>query len=309
MRQAGRYLPEYQKIRSKHKNFMQFCEEIEDVVNVTMQPIKRFDLDAAIIFSDILVIPKALGYNVEFIESKGPQISGNIKYRNVQLSESLSTCYKSIKIVRNELPKDKALIGFAGAPWTLACYIFGKEKNYQNVKRMAYNKDIEFEEVFDILTEKVYEHLANQINNGADVVKIFDSWAGILDETHVKKLSFEPIWKIYNKLKLNFPSVPIIIFSKDTASHSMPFNPDCLAISYSENINMISTFLPKEIVLQGNLDPTLLEINDKNIIKSEVKKILDHMQHRKHIFNLGHGINPSANIKNIEYLIDCIRGA
>jgi len=308
MRQAGRYLPEYQKIRSKYDDFMSLCNSVEDIVEVTLQPITRFDLDAAIIFSDILVIPQALGYKVEFKKNHGPQISGDIKDKEVNLSEKLKNCYQSINITRDKLAKKKALIGFSGAPWTLACYIFGKEKNYNDVKGLAYNKDKEFFEVFRVLTEKVYEHLRNQILNGADLVKIFDSWAGVLDSYHIEKLSFTPIKQIYHRLKEEFPATPIIIFSKDTATHNMGFNPDGLAFSYSENTELVLEKTDKDMCLQGNLDPIYLEIEDQDLVKNQVYKIMSSMKQRKHIFNLGHGINPRAKIENIEYVIDLVRG-
>jgi len=307
MRQAGRYLPEYMKIRSKYQNFMEFCDAVEDVVEVTLQPMKRFDLDAAIIFSDILVIPKALGYKVEFIENKGPIISGEMIEPRANMLEKSANTYEALKKVRKNLPKEKALIGFAGAPWTLACYIFGKEKGFNDVKRLAYGGDKEFNEVFEILTEKTYEHLRNQIKSGADLVKIFDSWAGVLDQTNIQKLSFTPIEIIYKKLKSEFPEVPVIVFSKGCASHSMNFSPDGLAVSYSENLEEVVKRANSELVIQGNLDPILLEIDNFDLIKQEVEKILSLMKNRKHIFNLGHGINPQAKIENINYIIECVR--
>ena len=269
MRQAGRYLPEYQKIRKKYSSFMEFCSAIEDVVEVTLQPLDRFDLDAAIIFSDILVIPQAMGYQVEFIESIGPKISGRHSKQDANLEEKLSSTYEAIKLVRKKLPKDKALIGFAGAPWTLACYIFSAEKNFQNVKRLAYNQDKDFQMVFEVLVEKTYQHLANQIRSGADAVKIFDSWAGILDQTHIERLSFKPIETIYKKLKGEFPETPIIVFSKGCASHKLSYNPDCLAVSYNENLEQVASKVSKKVVIQGNLDPTLLETENKELIKKE----------------------------------------
>ena len=307
MRQAGRYLPEYQKIRSGYKNFMEFCDAVEDVVEVTLQPLQRFDLDAAIIFSDILVIPKALGYQVEFIESKGPSISGKLTEPKASLLDKVANTYLAIEKVKDQLPSDKALIGFAGAPWTLACYIFGKEKGFSDVKRLAYGEDREFEKVFEVLTEKVYEHLRNQIKSGADVVKIFDSWAGILDQNHINKLSFYPLEFIYKKLKREFPRVPIIIFPKGCASHKLNFSPDGLAVSYSENFEEVIKNTDPEIVIQGNLDPTLLEVDNYSLIKSEVEKILGLMKSKKHIFNLGHGITPQAKIENIKFVIECVR--
>jgi uroporphyrinogen decarboxylase len=310
MRQAGRYLPEYQKVRKKFPNFMEFCNSTPEIVEVTLQPIDRFNLDAAIIFSDILVIPKAIGYKVEFLENHGPIISGSASKKSAELREELSNTYESISLTRKELHKDKSLIGFAGAPWTLACYIFNdkKSKDYYNVKRLAYNKAPEFTDIFEVLKVKVYEHLKNQIESGANCVKIFDSMAGNLDSMFFQELSAQPIYEICTKLKKDHPNIPIIVFPKDKANHALGFEPDCLAISYSENMSKIMQDLDTNITLQGNLDPLYLELKDKDLIKQEVYKILRLMKNRKHIFNLGHGINPTARIENIEYVIDIIRG-
>ena len=309
MRQAGRYLPQYQKVRAKYTDFMEFCNAVEDIVEVTLQPIKQFDLDAAIIFSDILVIPQALGYKVEFTKDHGPAISGNLQNEKVDLEQKLANTYESIRQVREKLSADKALIGFSGAPWTLACYIFGdkKIKNYYDVKKLAYNDDENFYRVFEILTIKVYEHLRNQIKSGADTIKIFDSWAGCLDQRFVHKLSLDPIFKIYKKLKEEFPAIRIIIFPKDMASHQLPLSPDCLALSYSENLEEITKKLDPNIVIQGNIDPLYLEIDNKALIAEEVSRIMNIMKNRKHIFNLGHGVNPTAKIENIQYIIDLVR--
>lgn len=301
-------MPEYQKIRKKYSSFLEFCSVTSDVIEVTLQPLERFDLDAAIIFSDILVIPQAIGYKVEFIEATGPKITGRLSKKSLDLKEQLSSTYEAIKEVRKKLPKEKALIGFAGAPWTLACYIFSAEKNFQNVKRLAYEQNEEFQEVFDVLVEQVYQHLANQIKSGADAVKIFDSWASVLDQNHITQLSFKPLEYICKRLKKNFPNTPIIIFSKGCASQNLPFTPDCLAVSYNEDLGYINSKTPKSVVIQGNLDPTLLEIDNKELIKAEVERILSITRERKHVFNLGHGVNPQAKIENINYVIECIRG-
>jgi uroporphyrinogen decarboxylase len=251
MRQAGRYLPEYQEIRSKQKDFIEFCYDKEAASTVTMQPLARFDLDAAIIFSDILTIPQALGYKVDFSKGEGPKLTKPttpIVKKELNLAEKLKKVYETISIVKNSIDKSKALIGFSGAPWTLMCYMFTDgSKQYANVKQLAYSGDRDFYEILELVKECVVIHLKEQIKAGADLVQIFDSWSGLLDNYHFETLVINSLKEIILEVKKEFPNVPIIVFAKDAGIKTLRLvekvKLDGVSLSYTEDIN----FFAKEL--------------------------------------------------------------
>ncbi|MBN8828345.1 MAG: uroporphyrinogen decarboxylase [Sphingobacteriia bacterium] len=314
MRQAGRYLPEYKEVRKNFKNFLEFCYNVEAVKTVTKQPLERFNFDAAIIFSDILVIPDALGQKVSFQEKIGPilgKISKNITSKELDYRK-LNQVYTSINELSKELGKNKALFGFCGAPFTLSCYMFeGKtSKNFENIKQLIYTKDKFYIDVINKLTFECATHLINQIKNGCNIVQIFDSWAGILHGEFYEEYIIEPTKKIVKIVKESFPNVPIIGFPRNSGNNYINYakNTGVDGISIDQNIciKWANENLPSNILLQGNLDPSLLSCENEYLEK-EILNILNTVKNRKFIFNLGHGILPSALPSNVSKLVNTVK--
>jgi uroporphyrinogen decarboxylase len=314
MRQAGRYLPEYMAIRNTTSNFLEFCYSPDKASEVTLQPIRRFDFDAAIIFSDILVIPNALGMNVEFVKNEGPQlgaIQNNSDIKNLKFNQDkLQPVYEAIELTRKKLSAEKALIGFAGAPWTLATYMIegGGSRDFQKTKVMAYSDPKNFSIIIEILVESVSQHLINQVKAGADCLQIFDSWAGALTEDQFAKWVIEPTKKIVQNVKSACSSTPIIGFPKGcgvfyknyaekTGVTATSFDQHMPCDWIAENIN---------IPVQGNLDPVLL-FSDKQKAVEQTKIILEKFKHRPFIFNLGHGILQHTPIENVQAVVDVVK--
>ena len=321
MRQAGRYLPEYMKTRSQIDNFLDLCYNPKLACEVTLQPIKRFEFDSAIIFSDILVIPDALGVKVDFIKNHGPKLAKfdlendlkNLKIANI--NNHLKNVYEAISLTRSKLSNDKALIGFCGAPWTLACYMIegGGSKNFDKVREMALKNEKLFAELIEILSESLKIYLTSQINAGADIIKIFDSWAGVLPPTQIQKWIIDPAKKIVNYLKENHPEIPVIYFPKAIGVNYEKFaqEVDCQALALDQNLekNWAKKYLQQNLnkTIQGNLDNFLLAFGDKKDIEKEVRNILDTFNDKPFIFNLGHGILPQTPIENVELILKIIR--
>lgn len=319
MRQAGRYLPEYRKLRSHAKNFLDFCYNPEAACEATLQPIRRFDFDAAIIFSDILTIPDAMGIDVQFVKNEGPKLEkiskiSEIKNRDAtSVAQKLAKVYEAIALTKSKLGADKDLIGFAGAPFTLACYIIegGGSKNFEETRRAAIGDKEFFAELIEILTEFVVEHLSQQINAGATVVQLFDSWAGILPPHQLQKWVINPAQKIVAKLKEKHPQVPVIAFPRAIGINYENFvhqvKPHGIALDQNVELNFAKERL-SGAVLQGNLDNFLLAFGSRNDIEKETRKILETFTGVPFVFNLGHGILPETPIENVEFLLKLVRG-
>ncbi|XVN41103.1 MAG: uroporphyrinogen decarboxylase [Rickettsia endosymbiont of Argas persicus] len=316
MRQAGRYMPEYMAVRKEVKNFLEFCYDIDKAAEVTLQPIRRFGFDAAIVFSDILVLPHAHSWEVDFKENIGPVLQQfkskeDFKYLQNNPNEKLKNVYEIIKKVRKELPLSTSLIGFAGSPWTVMTYMLeGKGKqDFRVSKKFIYENEELAKELLEFLTEKTIQHLINQIKAGANIVKIFDSWVGILPEEEFTKFVIEPTKKIIKYIKEAFPDIPIITFPKGAGFLYEKFieevPTDILAIDPLVPLEKMKLWSSK-VVVQGNLDPVVL-LTDKKIIKEKVHKILSVMENKNFIFNLGHGILPETSPENVEFLVECIR--
>jgi len=321
MRQAGRYLPEYMKTRSQIDNFLDLCYNPKLACEVTLQPIKRFEFDSAIIFSDILVIPDALGIKVDFIKNHGPKLAKfdlekdlkNLKISNI--NKHLTSVYEAITLTRSKLSSDKALIGFCGAPWTLACYMIegGGSKNFDKVREVALKHEELFAELIEILTESLKIYLTSQIKAGADIVKIFDSWAGVLPPSQIQKWIIEPAKKIVKYLKENHPEIPVIYFPKSIGVNYQQFakEVDCHGLAIDQNLekNWAKKYLQQDLnkTIQGNLDNFLLAFGNKKEIEKEVRNILDTFNDKPFIFNLGHGILPQTPIENVELVLKIIR--
>jgi uroporphyrinogen decarboxylase len=314
MRQAGRYLPEYMEIRQQYKDFLELCYNPEAASIITLQPIDRFDFDAAIIFSDILVIPDALGQEVIF--SEGPHLKPiTVKEASQfdfhKLNGRIENVYEAINLTKAKLALDKTLIGFSGAPWTLACYMLGKSSNeFRDIKLIAYEEAELVDQLIEGLTEIVIRHLANQIEAGVDVVQIFDSCAGILTEDLYEKYVITPTKRIVERLKVNYPSTKIIGFPRGSSSRYEKYlrtNVDVLSIDQNVELEWSIKTLSDRVILQGNIDPILLLCKDEEKLRGHLRSYLEKIDKHKVICNLGHGVTKETPIKNVEILCEMVR--
>ena len=313
MRQAGRYLPEFKKIRSQNQNFIKLCLNSELSSEITLQPIKRFDLDSAIIFSDILIIPYALGQEVKFIKDQGPDLSGfnieifldtNKKY----FSEKLNPVYKAIEKTRKNLDKNKSLIAFIGAPWTLLVYMINIKKNKSEINLNNLNKkNININQILERLIEFLCIHIQNQVNAGADIIQIFDSWAGLLPENIIKDYCYIPNAKIVEFCKKE--RIPCICFPKGIKEKYEVFNeivkPDGINLDYEIDPLWAKNKL-KDVVIQGGLDPKILLKSESEMLKGATKYIQT-FKDIPYIFNLGHGLLPETDPDRVMKLTEFYR--
>jgi len=312
MRQAGRYLPEFREIRKNNPNFIKLCLNPDLVNEITLQPLKRFDIDAAIIFSDILMIPYALGQKVEFKKGIGP-ILGDINLDEiintdpVDFVQKLLNVYKGIEKVKNNL-KEKPLIGFVGAPWTLLLYMLNKGSPKNNFDFNKINKDkFLINRLLKKLEEIICLHIDKQIEAGATTIQIFDSWAGLLPKKELPNYCYIPILKIVEHIKSK--NIPVICFPKGIGENYIDFcstvKPDCISIDYEVDPKWIKEKL-KDLPIQGGLDPKIL-LGDKEDIKKNTEKYLNIFKDYPYIFNLGHGVLPEIKPEIIEYVIQIVR--
>ena len=313
MRQAGRYLPEFRKIRSQNQNFINLCLNSELSSDITLQPIRRYNLDSAIIFSDILMVPYALNQKVDFLKDQGPVLEefNYKKFLNndkISFTQKLYPIYKAIQITREKLDKNKSLIGFIGAPWTLLIYMLGvkeskKEINYKIIK----TKEFEVNLILDKLNDYLCTHIENQINAGADVIQIFDSWAGLIAPDDLPNYCYIPNLKIVNFCKEK--KIPVMCFPKGLNKNYKEFNnvvkPNAISLDYDVNPVWIKQNLTN-VVLQGGLDPNLLLSSQKEALNS-AKKYLDIFKNSPYIFNLGHGLLPETDPDKVSKLIKFYR--
>ena len=313
MRQAGRYLPEFKEIRASNQNFIELCLNSELSAEITLQPIKRFDIDSAIIFSDILMVPYALGQNVEFIKDYGPKLSDfNINNfldnDKISFTQKLHPVYKAIEITRKKLDKKKSLISFIGAPWTLLIYMLDlkKSKKEINLEKLKL-KDFEVNLILDKLNEYLCIHIENQINAGADIVQIFDSWAGLLPGDDLPNYCYIPNLKLVEFC--NKKKIPVICFPKGIKENYKEFNnlvkPNGLNLDFEIDPSWALKNL-KNVVLQGGLDPKILFLPDQEIQKNTIK-YLNILNKVPYIFNLGHGILPETEVDKVDRLIKFYR--
>ena len=321
MRQAGRYMPEYRAVRKKFKNFLDMCKNPEVCCELALQPINAFELDSAILFSDILTIPDAMGLDVKFLEGEGPVFGNPVKTAkdviNIEPfdSEKLSYVYKAVKNIRRSLPRNIPLIGFCGSPWTLAAYsIEGRSsKDFLFTRNFLKENNVEAHIFLDSLTKACFEYLKKQVEAGADVIQIFDSWANLLNEDEYKIYSLEYISVLIGLLKNDIvtKNIPIILFSREPKAQLktiMTSQTDCLSLYWSMN-DIDLNVVRNKVSIQGNLNPEiLLESND--VIREETTKILTkYKDYPGYIFNLGHGITPNINPDKVKFLTDFIRGS
>ena len=325
MRQAGRYLPEYHEARKKAGSFLNLCYNPKLATEVSLQPIRRFDFDASIVFSDILVIPDALGQKVDFIEGFGPLLEtiDSIEDLNKLIPSNLDNfinklnpVYETIDNLKSKLPKKTALIGFAGAPWTIITYmLLGKSKQDLNICLNKIKNDKQFtKKIFDLLIYTISEHLIMQIKAGSEAIQIFDSWAGFLQGDDYVKYSLNPIKKIIKNVRLIYPDIPIIGFqksynekinNKQILSFLIDSGIDCISLEESVDKEYILNNLPKNKVIQGCLSGETLKTGIN--LEKEIIEILDLFKNVPHIFNLGHGIDKNTPIENVEFLVKTVR--
>ena len=318
LRQAGRHIPEYYEIRNKAHNFIDFCLNTELIVQSTKLPLKYYNIDAAIVFSDILMIPWAMNRKVSFIKGVGPNLQPLIPdeteiIKNVDVFQKLKPLETSISILRKELPQSKSLIGFAGAPWTLACYMIEGQssKDFLNTRKALWNSNKWFMELIDILSIYVAEKLEMQANAGADVLMLFDSWSHMIPSNFFKECAINPTAKIINILKSKKITKPIIGFPFKAGSslidYSYESNVDCVALDWTVNLKWANKHLNSSIAIQGNLDPASLIPLSSCHLEDIVLSILDIMKDNRFIFSVGHGLTPHCKIKNVRKVIDIVR--
>ena len=313
MRQAGRYLPEFREIRSQNQDFINLCLNSELSSIITLQPIERFNLDSAIIFSDILMVPYALNQKVEFLKNYGPKLENFdlenfLKNNEFEFTEKLKPVYKAIEITRKKLNKEKSLISFIGAPWTLLVYMIGAKQNKNEIDLKIINKK---KDEINLILEKLINylclHIENQVKAGADVVQIFDSWAGSIPQEDLHIFCYSPNSKIVEFCKRK--NIPVICFPRGIKENYKDFNdlvkPDGINIDYTVDPNWAKENL-KDTVIQGGLDPKILLLSDEEIY-SNARKYLDAFKGLPYVFNLGHGMLPETNPDKVDKLIKFYR--
>lgn len=313
MRQAGRYLPEYRATRQQAGSFLHLCFNPELAAEVTLQPIRRFGMDAAIIFSDILVVPHALGQTLDFVEGEGPKLNAlhgaqDISKLNFDaFDQKLSPVYEALKLVRAALEPEKTLIGFAGAPWTLACYMlqgYG-DGEFATAKKFSYSDPFNFDRLIDILTEATTRYVLKQIESGANVIQLFDSWAGLLPHHYFKKWVTNPTQKIVEQIRLKHPDIPVIGFPRGAGvlytSYVAKTGVQGIGIDTQTSLQWAVREFGNDVCLQGNLDPVLLVTGGKEL-EGEIDRLLNLVKGQPFIFNLGHGILKETPPEHVAHL-------
>jgi len=311
MRQAGRYLPEFREIRLKNKDFIKLCLNENLSSEITLQPIKRFDFDAAIIFSDILMLPYGLGQKVEFKKNFGPLLGDLDLSKLSQVDENtfikkLIPVYNAIKSVKqNSLSKNKDVIGFVGAPWTLLVYMLNKQSPKKQLNSEILKDKKKVKDLFNLIDIFLKIHIKKQIESGASVIQIFDSWAGLVNHNDIDNYIYEPTIKLVDYVKtLN---TPVICFPRNINDYKKYIDvvkPDVINIDY--NVDPVKIKDQLDIVVQGGMDPKFL-LKDKNELKKEVLKFLNIFKDHPYIFNLGHGVLPETNPDSVDYMVKLIR--
>ena len=318
MRQAGRYLPEYREVRARAGSFLDLCYTPALAAEVTLQPLRRFELDAAILFSDILVIPDALGQEVRFETGEGPRLDpitpeGLGKLRPDNVIQRLAPVFETLGRIRTALPPDKTLIGFCGSPWTVATYmIAGQGSTDQAAARtFALTQPAAFAALLDILVEASAAYLVQQFRAGADVVQLFESWAMNLDEQQFRDYVIAPNRRIVEQVRAEIPGAAFIGFPRGAAAmlpvYAEAVKPDALGLDFGIPTGFADSALPKTLPVQGNLDPIRLLAGGPEL-EPAIDRIIAGFGNRPHIFNLGHGILPETPIEHVERLVRRVKG-
>lgn len=319
MRQAGRYLPEYRATRAQAGDFLSLCYNSKLAAEVTLQPIRRYGFDASILFADILLLPQALGADLWFVTGEGPRLStietqADFDKLNAAsaIHETLNPVYETVRILRRELPKETTLIGFAGAPWTVATYmVAGRGTPDQGPAHKLKDENPEvFDQIINILIEGTVDYLSKQIEAGAEVVKLFDSWAGSLKGADFDRYALEPAKKIIAELKARHPDVPVIAFPRGAGERYVGFakatGADCVALDDGVTPEWAAANVQVDGCVQGNLKSSHMVTGGQDLV-DETRKIVEAFGKGPHIFNLGHGITPDADPENVQLMIDTVR--
>ena len=320
MRQAGRYLPEYKATRAQAGDFLSLCYNPELAAEVTLQPIRRYEFDAAILFADILLLPQALGADLWFVTGEGPRLSTITtqadfdKLKPVdEIDTTLNPIYETVRILRRELPEETTLIGFAGAPWTVATYMIAGRGTPDQAPAHALKDENRalFEALLARITKGTIEYLSKQIEAGAEVVKIFDSWAGSLKGDDFQKYALEPAREITAAIKARHPGIPVIGFPREAGDGYIGFakatGVDCVALDNSVSADWAAAHVQVDGCVQGNLASSHMVTGGQALI-DETRAIVKAFSGGPHIFNLGHGITPDADPDNVQRMIDAVRG-
>lgn len=323
MRQAGRYLPEYRELRAQKGGFLDMAYDPKAACEITMQPIRRFGMDAAIIFSDILVVPHALGQKLEFMQGEGPKLNplrsqkdiSSLSYKN--FSSVLSPVYEALKNTKDALKAEgfdrTALIGFCGAPWTVACYMVegGGSKDFLHVKTMAYAQPEIFSQLINLLVEATAAYLIKQVEAGAEALQIFDSWAGVLDEQLFSRFVIQPTEEIVKLVRDVYPHVPIIGFPRGAGRNYLSYIQEtkvtAVGLDSQVSTKWAAQTLQSLVPVQGNLDPICLLAGGDSLRKT-AHQILNDLSKGPFIFNLGHGIQKETPIEHVELLVKILKG-
>ena len=320
MRQAGRYLPEYRSTRSLAGDFLSLCYTPDLAAEVTLQPIRRFDFDAAILFADILLIPHALGADLSFEPGEGPRLSTVTDRTSLsslkpveEIHLTLAPVYETLRILSGALPAGTALIGFAGAPWTVATYMVAgcgtPDQRPAHALRIA--DPVTFDALIQLLTEATISYLSAQIEAGAEVIKLFDSWAGSLEGTAFTRYAIEPAVKIITSLKSRWPEVPVIVFPRGAGNRYAGFaratGADCIALDSRVDVRWATEHVQVDGCVQGNLDPIHLVTGGRALVE-ETRRIVRAFSEGPYVFNLGHGVTPEADPSNVHRVLEAIRG-
>lgn len=316
MRQAGRYLPEYRELRAKKGGFLALVYDTDAAAEITLQPVRRFGFDGAILFSDILIVPYAMGQNLQFLTGEGPKLTPRLVDHSLEellaVPERLSPIYETVAKVRLALDSDKTMLGFAGSAWTVATYMVAGEgsRDQHETRAMAYRDPVAFQAIIDGIVAVTVEYLCGQIEAGAEAVQLFDSWAGSLSPTHFEKWVVAPNARIVEQVRTRHPQTPIIGFPKGAGEKLAAYARETVvdAVGIDETIDPLwaARELPEGMPVQGNLDPLLL-LSGGEELESQALAVLDAFATRPHVFNLGHGIGQNTPIAHVEHLLSTVR--
>jgi len=318
MRQAGRYLPEYRQVRAQAGDFLSLCKNPQLACEVTLQPLRRFALDAAILFSDILTIPDAMGLGLSFVEGEGPCFANPLRsvaaieaLRVPSPLDELAYVMDAVRLIRHEMPSDIPLIGFAGSPWTLACYMVegSSSRDFKRVLQLMYNEPIAMHLLLQKLATAVTDYLDEQVRSGVNTLMIFDTWGGILSTMNYQHFSLQYMSMIVKHLKVKHPHIPVILFTKGGGqwlSQLANTGCDALGVDWTCDLSVARAQVGQQVALQGNLDPTVL-LTSPECIRAQVKQVLhSYGNGAGHVFNLGHGITPDVPPEHVEIMVNAV---
>ncbi|MEN9717478.1 MAG: hypothetical protein RIQ99_356 [Pseudomonadota bacterium] len=317
MRQAGRYLPEYRALRAEKGGFLALVYDSEAAAEITLQPIRRYGFDGAILFSDILIVPYAMGQDLQFLAGEGPHLSPRLVDSGLNalqaVPQRLAPIYETVRLVKAQLPADKTLLGFAGSPWTVATYMVNGEgsRDQHETRAMAYRNRSGFQAIIDAIIGVTVEYLAGQIAAGAEAIQLFDSWAGSLAPAEFERWVIAPNAAITAQIKARFPDVPVIGFPKGSGeklpAYARETGVDAVGIDETIDPLWAARELPAGLPVQGNLDPLLL-LAGGDELSMQARRVLDAFADRPHVFNLGHGIGQTTPLEHVSNLLELVRG-